>query len=395
MDTNVLLWGSSNILYNVYDILYSDKYLRENIYHMMIKNTMSSQCSTYKCGTVFHFMHGVEHRQELIDYAHHKGLKTCIPNGDDDIHSVKLIKPCKNRHKNKYKCYKHIIKKYRRDRSVCVMGVNEMKDKFQTHFRLNPNPPQLAAFDNGNTAVSMASYYNYPPQQGIAPTIGIISLGGTYLTADLTKYWALQGITRALPITVTVDGASNAPNQPITPSNNNASIENTLDIELASSMCVGAKIVVYFAPNTLQGFYDAIARAVYDTVNNPKVISISWGAPELAFGTSAMAAYDQLFSIGNTKGINFTVANGDNGSTDGISGGLPHCDFPSTSPHVISCGGTSKLSVGTLETVWSWNATYKWGTGGGISSYFKIPAYQNGKITYPVGTTPICGIFEW
>jgi hypothetical protein len=38
-----------------------------------------------------------------------------------------------------------------------------------------------------------------------------------------------------------------------------------------------AQIAVYFAPNTDQGFYNAIAAAIHDATNSPSVISISWG----------------------------------------------------------------------------------------------------------------------
>ena len=53
-----------------------------------------------------------------------------------------------------------------------------------------------------------------------------------------------------------------------------------LDIEVAGAVAPGARIVVYFAPNTDQGFHDAVTSAVHDTVNKPSVISISWGGPE-------------------------------------------------------------------------------------------------------------------
>ena len=56
-----------------------------------------------------------------------------------------------------------------------------------------------------------------------------------------------------------------------------------LDIEVAGAVAQNAKIVVYFAPNTDQGFVQAITDAAHDTVNNPSVISISWGGPESAW----------------------------------------------------------------------------------------------------------------
>ena len=71
-------------------------------------------------------------------------------------------------------------------------------------------------------------------------------------------------------------------------------------------------------------------------------------------------------------GINITCASGDNGSGDGYSG--LHVDFPASSPNVIACGGTNLLynshDKTINETVWS-------GTGGGMSSIFPLPEYEN------------------
>jgi kumamolisin len=55
-------------------------------------------------------------------------------------------------------------------------------------------------------------------------------------------------------------------------------------------------------------------------------------------------------------------------------------DFPASSPHVLACGGTSlTASRGGIssETVWNDGATGG-ATGGGISSFFPLPAWQKG-----------------
>jgi len=53
------------------------------------------------------------------------------------------------------------------------------------------------------------------------------------------------------------------------PSNaNSADGEVMLDIEVAASVAPGAKIAVYFTPNTDQGFMDAITTAVHDTTTS-------------------------------------------------------------------------------------------------------------------------------
>lgn len=64
---------------------------------------------------------------------------------------------------------------------------------------------------------------------------------------------------------------------------------------MAEAVAPGAKIAVYFAPNTDQGFLDAINAAVHDTRHRPSVISISWGGPESQWTQQATRAMDQAF----------------------------------------------------------------------------------------------------
>lgn len=234
----------------------------------------------------------------------------------------------------------------------------------------------LMAVNYGNTSAALSKYYNFPTQKGTPPTIAIISLGGTYLTADLTNYWKTLGFTSAQYPTVShvqIDGATNAPNQPITSLNEGESIENTLDIQMVGGACPKCNIIVYFGPNSWQGFYNAIRAAI---LGPAKIISISWGAPEPAWGASLINYYNALFQTATLAKKIVCVASGDNGSSDGVPGALPNLDFPGSSPFVVSCGGTSLVNP-NAETTWSWNKIYRWGTGGGLSQYVKRPTYQN------------------
>ena len=212
------------------------------------------------------------------------------------------------------------------------------------------------------------------------PCIGIIELGGGYRLDDLEKYWEhLRLPKHPEVISVSVDGAHNSPGDP-------ADMEVVLDIEIVGAIVGDCKIVVYFAPNTDRGFYDAIRAALDDKENNPSVISISWGAPEVQWDTKSwiskknqLQAYDELFAEAAERGITVCCAAGDNGSSDGIQDGKQHCDFPGSSPHVLSCGGTrlycpDRNYYGTLtqEIVWEENGA----TGGGISKFFANPDYQ-------------------
>jgi kumamolisin len=153
-----------------------------------------------------------------------------------------------------------------------------------------------------------------------------------------------------------------------------------LDIEVAGAIAPGAKIVVYFAPNTDAGFLDAIAAAIHDTTNKPSVISISWGGPEANWTAQAMTAFDQAFQAAAAMGITVCVASGDNGSDDGVGDGADHVDFPASSPFALACGGTnlraSDTSI-TQEKVWN-EGPGNGATGGGVSGFFALPPYQEG-----------------
>jgi kumamolisin len=153
-----------------------------------------------------------------------------------------------------------------------------------------------------------------------------------------------------------------------------------LDIEVAASVAPGAKIAVYFTPNTDQGFIDAITTAVHDATNKPSVISISWGGAESSWTGQSMTALDAACQSAAALGISITVAAGDNGSTDNTSAYA--VDFPGSSPHVLCCGGTKLEASGSTissEVVWNETASNEGATGGGVSNQFPLPSWQAGR----------------
>jgi kumamolisin len=140
----------------------------------------------------------------------------------------------------------------------------------------------------------------------------------------------------------------------------------------------GASIAVYFAPNTTQGFLDAITTAVHDQNTHPDVVSISWGGAESTWTSQALHSYDQAFQDAAALGVMVCCASGDDGSNDNQNDGQAHVDFPSSSPNVLACGGTTlQSSQGTItrETVWN-DGPGQGATGGGVSEVFPLPAYQ-------------------
>jgi kumamolisin len=232
--------------------------------------------------------------------------------------------------------------------------------------------------------IQMGQLYNYPAQaDGSGQCIGLIELGGGFRQQDMEQFFSGAGLALPAITAQSVDGAVNSPSTA-----DSADGEVALDIEVAGSIAPQAKIVVYFAPNTDQGFLDAITSAIHDDINRPSVVSISWGSAESDWTQQAMDQFDQSFQSAAALGVTITVAAGDNGSSDGQTDGKAHVDFPASSPNVLACGGT-RLTA-TAETVW--NDGNGNATGGGISDIFPVPDYQaQTKLPASVNAPPTKG----
>jgi kumamolisin len=266
-----------------------------------------------------------------------------------------------------------------------VLGLDN-RPHVKPHFRVyvahtpSPNAPKAVSY----TPRQVAQLYQFPlDADGTGQTIGILELGGGYLPADLQTYFSSIGVKEPTVIPVSVDKGNNAPTNA-----NSADGEVLLDIEVAGAVAPGARIVVYFAPNTTAGFQDALTTAVHDATNKPSVISISWGGPESGWTKQAMTAFDAAAQDAALLGVSICAASGDDGSSDGVSGGGNNVDFPSSSPHILACGGTNLQSANSTissETVWNGGAQGG-ATGGGFSVQFPLPSWQaSAGLTPPSG----------
>ena len=256
-----------------------------------------------------------------------------------------------------------------------VLGLDN-RPQAQPHFRrAKRNASPNAASSTSYTPVQVARLYGFP--QGATAdgqTIGLIELGGGFQQTDIQEYFQSLNLPVPTVTPVSVDGGTNTPGDP-----NGADGEVMLDIEVSAAVASGARVAVYFAPNTDQGFIDAVSTAVHDTTNKPSVISISWGGPESTWTGQASTALDNACQAAAALGVTITVACGDNGSTDGVSGSANHVDFPASSPHVIACGGTRLVGSGSeiqSEVVWNEQDSNEGATGGGVSVLFSLPTWQ-------------------
>ncbi len=234
--------------------------------------------------------------------------------------------------------------------------------------------PAAGAAPISYSPLQISAAYAFPPGDGAGQTIALVELGGGYTQADLDAYFGGLGVPSPVVASVSVDGGTNAP----AGTAQSADSEVLLDIEVAGAIAPGAKLVVYFAPNTDRGFLDAVSTAIHDTENRPQILSISWGGPETTWTAQALAAFDAVCADAAMLGITVLCAAGDNGSGDNVGDGTAHVDFPASSPHVVACGGT-RLEIDAtgspIERVWN-DAPTGGATGGGISDAFDVPAWQ-------------------
>ncbi len=266
--------------------------------------------------------------------------------------------------------------------AMAVLGL-DARPVARTQFRrphatpaLTYTPPQLGAL------------YNFPAgTDGSGQTVALIELGGGFRPADLTQYFRGLGLTRAPAVTAV--GVAGGQNQP----GGDADGEVMLDIEVLGALAPAASILVYFALNTDRGFYEAISQAAHDTARRPSVISISWGGPEDSWSASSRAALNSALEDAAALGLSVTVACGDNGSGDGESDTQPHVDFPASSPYALACGGTRLTAANgviSAEVVWNESSSGEGATGGGVSTAYSLPAWQQG-ITMPLNAAGAAG----
>jgi kumamolisin len=269
-----------------------------------------------------------------------------------------------------------------------------------------------------------ATRYNLDPVyqhgKGAGTTIGIVTLasGDPSVVSD---FWSLIGLTGAEAsagrITLeNVDGGAGPVNEAF------GSDETTLDAEQAGALAPDANIRVYQAPNTDFGFVDAYYQAASD--NSADTVSSSWFLSETAIeflvnggfeDPSYAQSFDQAFLELAAQGQSNFNASGDAGAYAASADlGSTNLDVvnPTDSPWVTSAGGTTlpgAVTIGSAanppavtvnisaERAWGWD--WLWpavlqrhpdrtlhdvvlanaaGAGGGFSSFYKTPSYQEG-----------------
>ena len=241
------------------------------------------------------------------------------------------------------------------------------------------NPNGLTPYGNGTgpggglAPADIKKAYNLSgvTQNGSGQTLGLFELDG-YLPSDISHYESYFSLKSTPLHNVLIDGYNG--------SAGSGTAEVTLDIELMTAIAGGAsKIIVYEGPNTGQGVLDTYQRIANDNLAHQ--ISTSWGLAENYTGYSFATSEKIIFAQMLLQGQSIYAASGDSGAYD--NGSTLSVDDPASQLYMTATGGTTLTTNGSGG---SWKSEATWsGSGGGISSFWNIPVFQNGFISSSSG----------
>jgi len=205
-------------------------------------------------------------------------------------------------------------------------------------FGCNPTDTTLPNPSGGTKAIAIVDAYDYPTA-----------------FSDLQIFSAQFGLPAPTTVNFQVVYATGTAPK----ADSGWGLEAALDIQWAHAMAPGAKIyLVEAASNSFADLLSAVnvASNLVAKAGGGEV-SMSWGGSEFSFER----LYDGYFT---KSGVVYVAAAGDS------AGAI----WPSTSPNVVSVGGTtnSRDASGNLQAQLAWSST-----GGGPSKYESRPSYQS------------------
>jgi uncharacterized repeat protein (TIGR03803 family) len=201
---------------------------------------------------------------------------------------------------------------------------------------------------------------------GAGQSLGLFELDG-YYPGDISDYEILAKLPSVALTNILLDGFSGTPGS--------ENIEVALDIDMAICMAPGLfQVMVYEGSGSTPN--DILNRMATD--NQARQLSSSW-----SFAINAST--EQIFLQFAAQGQSMFQASGDSGA---YTGAIPS---PSDDPNITIVGGTSLTTTGpggawASETAWS-------GSGGGISTTYPIPSWQQGvNMSSNLGSTTMRNI---
>lgn len=252
-------------------------------------------------------------------------------------------------------------------RAVCARAIGQAEARCMAHVRVDAfgnevhGKPDAAAPNitpSGYGPADLRSAYQVTATGANTTTIAIVdAYGYANAESDLAVYRAQYG----LPACTTTNGCFKKVNQngvqgSYPRANTGWAQEQALDLDMASAMCPGCKILLVQASTAS---YVNLGTAVNTAANlGAKIISNSYGGGETGTSSYNTAYYRH-------PGVAITASTGDSGYGVG---------FPASSPDVIAVGGTTLKRASNTR---GWDET-AWASGGsGCSSVYAKPSWQS------------------
>jgi uncharacterized repeat protein (TIGR01451 family) len=254
--------------------------------------------------------------------------------------------------------------------AVPILDISGLDD-FQrphplVHSATSPASQAQPLFGSGNGGTYIGKDFRaaYAPNvavTGLGQTVGLLEFDGYYAN-DITAYETQAGMANVPLTNVLLDGYNG------TPGGNN--LEVALDIEVAIAMAPGLSGVIVYEAGPSGSPIDILDQMATD--NTAKQLSSSW-----SWSGGPSSSIDNAFLRFAAQGQSFFQAAGDSGAYSGAV--AQPCD----NPNITIVGGTTLSTSGpggswTSEKTWNWynsgNGTS--GTGGGISTTYAIPSWQ-------------------
>jgi kumamolisin len=252
--------------------------------------------------------------------------------------------------------------------------------------------------------------YNFPDGDGHNRAIAIAEFGQSlgnnqvlppaYIASDVTAFCQSQGVTPPNVNIVSV-GLSPLNQQQFETFMGQLpkqfadllfaqTAETMMDVQIIASLCPKADISVYFATWGEAGWVNLLDEVTSGSGKRPVVVSISYGLAEEApdWSSGAMTSINHRLQIAAMQGITVCVSSGDDGSGCDQPGRRCHVEFPSSSPYVLSVGGTmlEAQSGGQINEVVWWESPGErspnggGSTGGGVSVLNQRPSWQTVQV---------------
>jgi PKD repeat protein len=237
----------------------------------------------------------------------------------------------------------------------------------------------------GLTPAQLAGAYGYEPSSGgSGQVIGIVdAYDDPNIESDLAAFDTQYGIAACTTANGCFTKVSQTGSRTSLPPADTTgwSVEVSLDVEMAHSVCPKCKILLVETEN--ESFTDLSAGVNEAVALGATEVSNSYGGPEAELAPSEKAAY-------NHPGVVIAAATGDYGyddwnllNEDIEPPGRP--DLPASLPSVVAVGGTTLLLTTEgkreSESVWNGNGPFDedeeaGATGGGCSTLFVAQPWQ-------------------